>query len=185
MLAHFRDRRFQTDEDRLADQEGSARRRVLVAASCLRPPFTAPEVARVVERSVVEVVDALDQLRVRGLVRTRAVGAWTTLTLHIAVHRAARRLPERSGLHERARDLAVGPRERALLGSLGNHAAVLNRDLLRDETVLREVLEALVFALSTGNGRLLDYLVDFHAEKRDNEQFVEEKGLVIKAIERL
>lgn len=118
-----------------------ALRRVLVAASCLRPPFTAPEVARVVERSVVEVVDALDQLRVRGLVRTRAVGAWTTLTLHIAVHRAARRLPERSGLHERARDLAVGPRERALLGSLGNHAAVLNRDLLRDETVLREVLE--------------------------------------------
>ena len=33
--------------------------------------------------------------------------------------------------------------------------------------------------------RLLEYLTDFHSDKRDNEQFVEEKGLVIKAIERL
>lgn len=39
--------------------------------------------------------------------------------------------------------------------------------------------------LVKNKARLLDYLVDFHADKRDNEQFVEEKGLVIKAIERL
>jgi len=39
--------------------------------------------------------------------------------------------------------------------------------------------------LVKNKARLLEYLIDFHSDKRDNEQFVEEKGLVIKAIERL